>query len=93
MLAILSAKAVWAATKDVDATKKVRTASIIAKKSRGDIEICWSGSVGVLGLAESEGAGNTRGIEGEGEVGNGAVTIRAVDTGIWGSSVDTARGG
>ena len=34
MRVILSAKAVWAAATDVDVAEKVRTASIIARKSR-----------------------------------------------------------
>ena len=93
MRAILSTKAVWVATKDADVAEKVRTASIIARKSRGDIEICWSGGSDVLGRAEFEGAGGIGGIEEAGEVGSGEVTDGAVDTGIWGSSVVTAGGG
>ena len=49
MRAILSTKVVWVAAKDADVAEKVRTASIIARKSRGDIEICWSGGADVLG--------------------------------------------
>ena len=93
MRAILSAKAVWAATKDADVAEKVWTSSIIARKCRGDIEICWSGDAGVQGPAKSKGARGTSGIEEVGEVGSGIVTVGAVDTGIWGSLVGTVGGG
>ena len=53
MHVILSAKAVWAATKDVDVAEKVQTASIIARKSRVDMEICCGGGVDVLGPSNS----------------------------------------
>ena len=66
MRALLSAKAVWTAAKDDEVAKKVRTASMMARKSRGDIEIDWMGGLEVLGPAESEG---TRGIGGAEEVG------------------------
>ena len=56
---ILSAKAEWGAAKDADMVEKVWTASIIARKSRGDMEICCNGSANVLGLADSEGAEGT----------------------------------
>ena len=52
--AILSAKVAWAATKDTEVAAKVRTASMMAKKSRRDIEINYMGGVEVLGPAESE---------------------------------------
>ena len=93
MSVIISAKVVWAATKDADVAEKVRTASIIAKKCRRDMEICCKGGVDVLGPVESEGAGGTGGVEDAGDVGNGAMTDRAVHTGIWGSSKCTIRGG
>ena len=48
MLVILSAKAVWAVAKDADVDEKVWTASIIARKSRVDIEICCGGGADVL---------------------------------------------
>ena len=83
MGAILSAKAVLAATKEADVAEKLRTTFIIARKSRGDIKICWSGGADVLGPAEFEGAGGTEGTEEAGDVGSGAVTVGAVDTGIW----------
>ena len=35
---ILSTKAVWATTKDVDVAEKVRTASIMVRKSRVDMD-------------------------------------------------------
>ena len=82
MCAILSTKAVWAVVKDADKAEKLRTRSIIARKSRGDIEICWSGGDDVLGPDESEGAGGTGGAEEAGDVCSGAVTAGAVDTGI-----------
>ena len=49
MRAILSAKAIWAAAKYVDVAEKVRTASIIARKSRVDMEICCGGAADVQG--------------------------------------------
>ena len=66
----------------MNAAEKVRTASIIARKSRGDMEICCKGGANVLGPAESEGAGGTRGAEDAGDVGNEAVTFGAAHTGI-----------
>ena len=68
---------------------KVRTASIIAKKSRGDKEICCNGGADVLGPPDSEGAGGIEGAKEAGDVGSGAVTAGAVDAGNWGSSVGT----
>ena len=82
MRVILSAKAVWAAAKDADVAEKVRTTSIIARKCRGDMEICCKGGANVLGSAEPEGAGGSGGTEDAVDVGNGAVTDEAVDTGI-----------
>ena len=89
MRVIISAKAVWAAAKDVDVAEKVRTASIIARKSRVDMEICCIGGADVLGLTNTVGAGGTGGAEDPDDVGNGAVTARAVDGAIWGSSVSS----
>ena len=54
MHATLLAKAAWAAAKDVEVAAKVQTASMMAKKSWGDIEIDCMGGVKVLGPAESE---------------------------------------
>ena len=82
MSAILSAKGIWAAAKDVDVAEKVRTASIIARKSREGVEICCKGGTDVLGPAESVGAGGTRSAEDAGDVGNGGVTAGAVHIGI-----------
>ena len=93
MRVILSTKAVWAAAKDVDVAEKVRTASIIARKCREDMEICCKGGADVLGPAESERDGGTRGVEDASDVGNGAVTNGAVGTRIWGSSKYTVGGG
>ena len=88
----LSAKAVWATTKDADKVAKVWIASIIARKSRGDVEICCNGGADVLGPADSEGAGGIGGAREASDVGSGAVAAGVVDVGIWGSSVGT-RGG
>ena len=41
--AILSTKAVWAAVNDADVAEKERTASIMTRKSRVDMEICCGG--------------------------------------------------
>ena len=64
MRAILSAKAVWAAATDAEVVDKVRTTSMIARKSRGDIEICCRGGAEVLGLVVSKGIGGTGGCRG-----------------------------
>ena len=53
MHVILSASAVWVATKDVEVTEKTRTASMMAKNSRVDIVICCGGGAEVLGPATS----------------------------------------
>ena len=82
MHVILSAKAIWAATKDADMDEKVRTASIIARKSRVDMEICYGGGVNVLGPTDVVEARGTRGAEDAGDVRNGAVTAGAVDGAI-----------
>ena len=93
MCAIISAKVVWAAAKDAEVAEKVRTTSMIARKSWGDIEICCMGGAEVLGAVVSEGTRGTRGAEEAGDACSGAVTAGAVDTGIWGSSTGTAGGG
>ena len=49
MRVILSASVVWAATKDVEVIEKVWTASMMARKSRVDIMICYGGGAKVLG--------------------------------------------
>ena len=79
---ILSAKAVWAAAKDGDMAEKVRTASIIARKSLVDMEICCGGGADVLGPSDAVGAGGTGGAGDAGDVGNGAVTTGAAGSAI-----------
>ena len=73
MCAILSAKAVWAAVNDADVDKKVRTTSIMARKSRVDMDICCSGATDVLSPSGAVGAGG---------VGDAAVTTGAADDAI-----------
>ena len=75
---ILSARAAWAAAKDADLAEKVWTASIMARKSQANNEICCSG--GAVGLGPGEfvgaevlGAEGSGGTEDEGAVGNKAV--------------------
>ena len=89
MCVILSAKAVWAAAKDADVAEKVRTASIIARESLVDMEICCGGGTNVLGANDAVKAGGTGGAEDAGDVGNGAVTVGVVDGAIWGSSISS----
>ena len=65
--AIISAKALWAAVNDADVAEKERTASIMTRKSRVDMEICCGGggaadvlgggAVDVLGPSVAIGAG------------------------------------
>ena len=57
MCVILFAKAVWAAVNDADVAEKERTASIMARKSRGDMKICCGGAADVLGPSVAVGAG------------------------------------
>ena len=66
---------------------------MIAKKSRGEIEICCMGGAKVLGPVMPEGTGGTGGAEEAGKACSGAVTIGAMDTGIWGSSAGAVGGG
>ena len=80
--AILSAKGVCGAAKDAEVAEKVRTASMIARKYRGDIEICCKGGADVLGPAESEEAGDTRDAEEASDPGRGAGTDGVVDARI-----------
>ena len=61
MRVILLTKAVWVAEKDVNVAEKVRTASIITRKSQVDMEICCNGGADVLGLSNAVGAGGTGG--------------------------------
>ena len=53
------------------------------------MEICCNGGPDVLGPADSEGAGGTGSVEEAGDVRSEVVTARAVDAGIWGSSIGT----
>ena len=84
---ILSTKAVWEAAKDADVDEKVRTASIIVRKSRVDIEIFCGGGADVLGPFDAVGAGGIEGVKDVVDVGNGAVIAGAADGAIWGSYV------
>ena len=93
MRVILSTKVVWAAAKDADVVEKVRTTSIIVRKSRVDMNTCCSGGSDVLGPIEFVGAGGTRDAKDAGVEGNGAVTTGAMDGGIKGSYVCTVGGG
>ena len=77
VLVILSAKAVWAAAKDADVAKKVWIVSIIARKSRVDMEICCGGGADVLSPSDAVGVGGTGSAGEADDVGNGAMTVRA----------------
>ena len=90
MLVILSAKAVWAAAKDTDVAEKVRTASIIVRKSRVDMKIFCGGGADILSPTNTIGVGGTGGAEDANDVGNGVVTAGVADGVIWGSSVSSA---
>ena len=70
---ILSAKAVWAVVNNANVVEKERTASIMARKSRVDMGICFCGAADVLGPSVSVGAGG---------VGDSVVTTRAADDAI-----------
>ena len=56
MRVILSTRAARAAAKDAEVLEKVLIASMMARKSRVDIEICCSGGAVVLGPTTSVGA-------------------------------------
>ena len=82
MRVILSARAVLAVAKDTEVTKKARTASMMARKSRVEMTICCGGKAEVLGPATSAGAvvlgaGGSRGGKEARAVGNGVVVTRA----------------
>ena len=82
MHVILLSRAASAAAKDADVVEKVRTASLMVRKSRADNEICCSSGAMVVGPGESIGATvlGAEGFEGRedaGVVGNGAVIARA----------------
>ena len=57
MRVILSAKVVWAAAKDADVAEKVRIASIIVRKSRAYMGMCYDSGTDVLGSTDAVGAG------------------------------------
>ena len=65
--------------KDAEVAEKVRTESMMARKSRGDIKIDCMGGPKVLNPTESEGTGGTGGAE---EAGSGTVTDGAAETEI-----------
>ena len=78
----LSARAAWAVANDADVAENVRTASMMARKSRVDLEICYDGGAMMLGLATSIGAvvlgvEGSAGVEDAGAMGNEAVAARA----------------
>ena len=50
---ILSTRVAWAAVKDAEVIEKVRTASIMAKKSRVEMVICYGGGADELGPTKS----------------------------------------
>ena len=82
MRVIILAMAAWAVAKDAEVTEKVRTTSMMDRKSRVDIEICCGGGVVVLSPATSVGVvvlgvEGSRGTEDAGVVGNGAVIAGA----------------
>ena len=59
MCVILLAKAIWVAVNDAEVAEKVWTVSIIARKSRMDMEICCGGGADVLGPCDAVGVGGT----------------------------------
>ena len=82
MRVILLARAAWADANDVDMAENVRTASMMARKSRADIEMCCDGRARMLGPATSVGAEvlaaeGSGGIEDAEAVGNGEVVAGA----------------
>ena len=82
MRVILLARVVWVAAKDAKVTEKARTASMMSKKSRVEMVICYGGDTEVLGPATSVGvvvlgAEGSGGAEEAGAVGNGVVVAGA----------------
>ena len=78
MRVILLARAAWAVANDADMAENVRTASMMTRKSRVDIEIYCRGGVVVLGPTTSAGAvvlgaEGSGGAEDAGAIGNGVV--------------------
>ena len=53
MRVILLARAAWVAAKNAIVTENVRTASIMARKSRVEMVICYGGGADELGPVES----------------------------------------
>ena len=53
MCVILSDRATWAAATDTEVMEKVRTASIMARKSRVEMVICYGGGSYELGPTNS----------------------------------------
>ena len=79
---ILSARVAWAVANDADVAENVRTASMMARKSRVNIEICCDGVAVMLGPATFVGAvvlwaEGSRGAEDIGAVGNEVVVAGA----------------
>ena len=76
MRVILSARAAWAVSNDVDVEENVRTTSMMVRKSRVEIVKCCGGGAEVLDAATSVGAvlgaGALEKTEGSGADGIGA---------------------
>ena len=89
MHAIHSAKVAWVVAKEADVAAKVRTAVIMARKSRGEMGIVSIGDAEVLGPTESTG---TRGTGDSNDVGSGSMAVGTVDAGMWGSLAGAAGG-
>ena len=53
MRVILLARAAWPAAKDAEVTEKMRTASIMVRKSRVEMVICCGGGADELGSSKS----------------------------------------
>ena len=68
--------------KDAEVVEKVHTSSMMARKSRCDIEIDCMGGVEILGPIESKGTGGAGGAKEAGDAGSGTVTDGAVEIGI-----------
>ena len=83
MCAILSAKDVWAAVNDADVAEKERTASIMTRKSRVDMEICCGGggAADVLGCGAADVLGPSVAV-GAGGAGDSVVITGTVDDAI-----------
>ena len=82
MRVIFSARAAWAVANDADVAENVRNASMMARKSQVDIEICCDGGAVMLGQTTSVGAvvlgaEGFGGAEDAGAVGNGALVAGA----------------